>query len=166
MFWVGVSVLLGLAASVLYTLHLASSFGAYNFPRFPFFSGDPKGIYESTLIMMRTPKPPDVERMVFFGLGAVLMALLTFLRYRFPSWPLHPIGLTLSAADNTAHLVMPVFIAWMSKTIIMSVGGVALYRRSKPVFLGLMVGYTAGVVLSFIVDAAWWPGQGHLVHYW
>ena len=108
LFWAGVSVLLGLGASVFYTLHLGYSHGAYNFPRFPFFSGDPKGIYGSTLTMMHTPKAPDGERMVFFAIGAGLMALLTFLRYRFPGWPLHPIGLTLSAADNTAHLVMPV----------------------------------------------------------
>ena len=166
LFWAGVSVLLGLGASVFYTLHLGYSHGAYNFPRFPFFSGDPKGIYGSTLTMMHTPKAPDGERMVFFAIGAVLMALLTFLRYRFPGWPLHPIGLTLSAADNTAHLVMPVFIAWACKSIIMAVGGVTLYRRSKPAFLGLLVGYTAGVVLSFLIDALWWPGEGHLVHYW
>ena len=166
LFWAGISVLLGLAASVFYTLHLGYSHGAYNFPRFPFFSGDPKGIYGSTLTMMHTPKAPDGERMVFFAIGAGLMAFLTFLRYRFPGWPLHPIGLTLSAADNTGHLVMPVFIAWACKSIIMAVGGVNLYRRSKPAFLGLLVGYTAGVVLSFLIDALWWPGEGHLVHYW
>ena len=75
------------------------------------------------------------------------MALLTFLRYRFPGWPLHPIGLSLSAADNTAHLVMP-FYRLGVQSIVMAVGGVNLYRRSKPAFLGLLVGYTAGVVLS------------------
>ena len=166
LFWVGVSVLLGLVASVGYTLHLGYSFGAYNFPRFPFFSGDPKKVYTSTLVMMRTPKAPDLGRMAFFGIGTMLMGLLTFLRYRFPGWPIHPIGLTLSAADNTAHLVMPVFVAWMAKSIIMGVGGVRLYRTSRPFFLGMLVGYTAGVVWSFLVDAVLWSGQGHLVHYW
>ncbi|MFT5368730.1 MAG: hypothetical protein ACI8V2_003697 [Candidatus Latescibacterota bacterium] len=166
LFWAGISAVLGLAASVSYTLYLGYTDGAYNFPRFPFFSGDPKGIYESTLVQMRTPKVPDPERMAFFGIGAGLMALLTFLRYRFSWWPLHPIGLTLSAADNTAHLVLPVFIAWVCKSIVMRVGGVVLYRQIKPLFLGLLVGYTAGVVWCFIVDAIWWSGQGHLVHYW
>ena len=61
---------------------------------------------------------------------------------------------------------MPIFIAWGSKTIIMAVGGVQLYRKAKPVFLGLLVGYTAGVVWSFIVDATLWSGQGHEVHNW
>jgi len=166
MLWTCIGVIAGLAASLWYTLYLGYSHGAYNFPRFPFFSGDPKGIYASTLVQMRTPKVPDMERMAFFTIGAGLMGLLTYLRYRVAWWPLHPIGLTLSAADNTAHLVLPVFVAWLAKTILMSVGGVRLYAQAKPVFLGLLVGYTTGVVWCFLVDALWWHGQGHLVHYW
>ncbi|MFT5366519.1 MAG: hypothetical protein ACI8V2_001466 [Candidatus Latescibacterota bacterium] len=163
---VAVGVLAGLASSIFLILYMGHTYGAYNFPRFPFFSGDPKGVFESSLVLMRAPKGPDVERMVFFGIGAGLMGLLTFLRYRFSWWPIHPIGLTISAADNTASLVMPVFIAWACKAIIMRVGGVNLYRQSKPVFFGLLVGYTAGVVWCFVVDMFWWPGQGHSVHWW
>ncbi len=120
----------------------------------------------STLVQIRAPKAPDLNRMLFFGIGAGLMGLLTFLRYRFPWWPIHPIGLTISAADNNKSLMMPVFIAWACKSILMRVGGVSLYRRSKSLFLGLLVGYTAGVMWSFMVDAIWFPGQGHMVHWW
>ena len=115
---------------------------------------------------MRTPQTADPNRLVFFGIGAGLMGLLTFLRYRLSWWPLHPIGLALSSADNTAHLVMPVFIAWAAKSMIMKVGGVQLYQKAQPVFLGLIAGYTTGVVWAFVVDAIWFSGQGHLVHYW
>ena len=163
---VGIGVLAGFVSSVGLMLYLGYAYGAYNFPRFPFFSGDPKGIYASTLTMMRTPKVPDPNRIVFFAIGAGLMALLTFLRYRFSRWPINPIGLTISAADNTASLVMPVFIAWACKASLLRIGGVNLYRKAKPLFLGLLVGYTAGVVWSFLVDAIWWPGQGHSVHWW
>jgi hypothetical protein len=166
MLWTCVSVIVGLAASVWYTLHLGYSHGAYNFPRFPFFSGDPKGIFASTLIQMRTPKAFDSERLVFLTIGAGLMGLITFFRYRFAWWPLNPIGMTLASADNTKHLVLPVFITWLAKTILMSVGGVRLYTQAKPAFLGLLVGYVAGVVWCFVVDTLLWPGQGHLVHYW
>ena len=163
---VGIGVLAGFASSVWLMLYLGHAHGAYNFPRFPFFSGDPKGIYGSTLTMMRTPQSPDPNRIIFFCIGAGLMALLTFLRYRFSGWPISPIGLTISAADNTASLVMPVFIAWVCKAGLMRIGGVNLYRKAKPLFLGLLVGYTAGVVWSFLVDAIWWSGQGHSVHWW
>jgi hypothetical protein len=166
LFWICISILLGLFASVTLTLYLGYTHGAYNFPRFPFFSGDPKNVFSTTLVQMRTPQAADPNRLIFFGIGAGLMATLTFLRYRLSWWPLHPIGLALSSADNTAHLVMPVFMAWVAKSIIMKVGGVQLYQRAQPIFLGLIAGYTAGVVWAFVVDAIWFSGQGHLVHYW
>jgi hypothetical protein len=161
-----IGVFSGLAASVFLTLYLGHDYGAYNFPRFPFFNGDPKAVYSSTLAQMRTPTPPDPDRYLFLGIGLGEMGLLTFLHYRFRWWPLHPIGLVLSASDNHKSMVLPVFIAWAAKAIIMKVGGVTLYRRTKPLFVGLLVGYTLGVVYSFIVDVIWFPGQGHSIHNW
>jgi hypothetical protein len=156
----------GLGASVWLTLDLAHRHGAYNFPRFPFFNGDPKAVYSSTLAQMRTPKLPDLDRYLFLGLGLTEMGLLTFLTYRFRWWPLHPIGLVLSASDNHKSMVMPVFIAWAIKVVLIRVGGVSLYRRAKPIFIGLMVGYTLGVIYSFVIDAIWFSGQGHHIHAW
>ena len=63
-------------------------------------------------------------------------------------------------------MVLPVFIAWAAKSVCMHIGGVPLYNRMKPLVVGLLVGYTFGVVLSFAVDALWYPGQGHPIHGW
>jgi hypothetical protein len=165
LFCVTVGVFAGLVTSVWFTLHLGHTHGAYNFSRL-FFNGNPKAVFSTTLGQMRTPGAPELSRVLFFGIGAGLMGALTFLRYRFSWWPIHPIGLAVAAADNVYSLAMPVFMAWAAKAVVMRVGGVALYRRSKPLFLGLLVGYTAGVVLAFAVDAVWFPGQGHQVHWW
>ena len=48
----------------------------------------------------------------------------------------------------------------------LKIGGVELYRRSRPFFLGLLVGHALGVLLSFFVDQIWFPGQGHHTHSW
>jgi hypothetical protein len=165
LFCVAIGVAAGLVSSLWLTLHLGYTYGAYNFSHL-FFGGNPKAVFTSTIGQMRTPKAPDFSRVMFFGIGAAAMALLTFLRYRFSWWPIHPIGLAVASADNVYGLAMPVFIAWAAKSVLMKVGGVALYRRSKPLFIGLLVGYTFGVVFSFLVDALWFPGQGHYVHGW
>ena len=107
-----------------------------------------------------------LDRMIFFGIGAALMGLLTLLRYRFAWWSIHPIGLAISASDNSKSIVIPVFFAWVCKAILIRVGGVTLYRRAMPLFLGLLIGYTFGVVWCFLIDVAWFPGQGHSVHSW
>lgn len=160
-----IGVFAGLLASAWLTLHMGHQTGAYNFSRL-FFNGNPKAVFSTTLAQMRTPKLPDPNRYLFLGLGIVQMSVLTLLHYRFRWWPLHPIGLVLSASDNHKSMVLPVFITWAAKSIIMRVGGVHLYRRAKPLFMGLLVGYTCGVVFSFIVDIIWFPGQGHSVHNW
>ncbi len=150
-----------------YTLDLCYANGAYNTFGWPrFFSGDPKGIFSDTLSKVRNPFPIDWQRLAFTGAGGVLMALLTVLRTRLTWWRLHPVGFAMSAMINTEHLALPMFIAWSIKSILLSVGGVQLYRRAAPFFMGIIVGYVIGVTLCSVVDMMWFPGQGHLVHDW
>jgi hypothetical protein len=35
-----------------------------------------------------------------------------------------------------------------------------------PLFIGLMVGYVAGVCLCSVLDMLYFPAQGHVVHTW
>lgn len=94
------------------------------------------------------------------------MALFTALRTRLTWWRLHPVGFAMSAMINTQHLALPVFISWSIKSALLSVGGVQLYQRAAPFFIGIIVGYVLGVTLCSVVDMMWFPGQGHLVHDW
>ena len=163
-FWVCLGALAGLVTSVWYTLYLGHIYGGFNYRRF--HTGNPKGVFSSTLAQMRAPQPPQLKRMMFFGIGAALMGLLTFLRYRFTWWSIHPIGFTISASDNSKSIVVPVFLAWAFKSILLRFGGMTLYRRSQPIFLGLLVGHTLGVVWCFLIDIIWFAGHGHKVHSW
>lgn len=44
------------------------------------------------------------------------------------------------------------------------VGGVRLYRRAAPFFLGLVLGCFTGIALSQVVDAIWFTGRGHFIY--
>jgi ABC-type Co2+ transport system permease subunit len=150
-----------------YTLQLSYDHGAYNTYGWPrFFNGNPKGVFSDTMGKLRNPFPTDWRRLSFTGVGAVLMAVLTVLRSRLTWWRLHPIGFAMSAMINTEHLALPLFIAWSIKSTMLKVGGVQLYRRGSAFFIGLIVGYVAGVCLCSVVDSIWFPGQGHSVHGW
>ena len=52
--------------------------------------------------------------------------------------PLHPLGFPLATAygDHTTCF-FPLFVAWLAKLIILKAGGLKLYRRGIPFFLGL-----------------------------
>ncbi|MDP6039745.1 MAG: hypothetical protein QGG64_14435, partial [Candidatus Latescibacteria bacterium] len=157
----------GLVFTLWFTLSICYSNGAYNTFGWPrFFNGNPKGIFSNTLSKVRNPFGTDWNRLMFAGIGGVVMAGLTFLRDRLTWWRLHPIGFVMSAMINTRHLAIPIFFAWVIKSILLSVGGVQMYRRASPFFIGMIVGYVLGVTVCSAVDIAWFPGQGHRVHNW
>jgi len=34
----------------------------------------------------------------------------------------------------------------------------------RPFFIGLILGFFAGAGVSFLVDMAWFPGEGHMLY--
>jgi hypothetical protein len=57
--------------------------------------------------------------------------------------------------------VAAIFISWVAKSAIIRFGGIDLYRKSAPFFMGLILGHFAGVGISFIVDMVFFYGNGH-----
>ena len=115
---------------------------------------------------IRNPAGPDATRLTFMGIGAAGMLLLSFLKYRLPWWPLHPIGFCIGGGEVIGYCAFTLFLTWLIKVILLKVGGINLFRRARPFFLGLLLGYVVGVGLSFLVDVIWFPGQGHMIHHW
>ena len=154
---------LGTLVSLGLTLVWGYEHGAYHFRSWP-FSGGSKNVFYQTVAKMRNPFQTDWEKMGFLGVGAGLMALLTFLNYRFLWWPIHPVGLAVFGTDVVWHSALAVLIAWAVKLVVLRFGGASLYYRSRPFFLGVLAGYAFGVALSFVVDVTWFPGAGHCLH--
>ncbi len=162
---VSLGVLVGTAVSVGITLYLGYDKGAANFQDVP-FSGLCRSVFRDTVQKMKNPFSTSWPRLGFLACGFVLMAFLTFMRQAFMWWPLHPIGFAISCTYLIRRSVFSIFIAWACKAVILRLGGVGLYRKSKPFFLGLMTGYVMGVATSFLVDAIWFNGMGHGIHSW
>lgn len=107
---------------------------------------------------------PDWARLSFLGGGAVFAALLFWLRYRFPGFPLHPIGFTCAAAPPLEDTASTIFLIWAVKSLILRIGGLERYRETAPLFLGFLIGYIFAVGVGVVVDSLWFPGQGHPMH--
>ena len=105
---------------------------------------------------------PDM--LAFCAIGGVAMAGLTYLRHTLFWWPLHPLGLALVGAELVRRTSSTLFFAWLIKLLMLRVGGQAVYQRSFPLFLGLLVGYVIGVAFSGLIDVVWFPDLGHPVH--
>ncbi len=161
---IGLTLVIGIGAAIAYSLYLGYLHGAYNFNDFPFTRYPPR-TYDGLVKALKDEEKWESERPLFLLLGVGIFAAVSLMRYRFTWWPLAPIGMVVPLT-HAVHSVFSVFMAWGIKSIILRIGGVDLYRRLRPFFLGLLVGHALGVLLSFFVDQIWFPGQGHRTHSW
>lgn len=82
------------------------------------------------------------------GAGAFTL-LLAWLRTRLSWFPFHPLGYCMGS--ELRWLWFPFLVAWVAKWAILHAGGLRLYRRSLPFFLGLVLGdYVTGAVWSLV----------------
>jgi len=160
-----IALIASLVISAVFTLYLGYTHGAYNFNVYTFNSGN-RAIYATVVQKLLKPFDLSWPRVAFFGIGAFLTGLCSFLRYRYLWWPLSPIGLTTFPLGVLRHQIASIFLVWVTKMILLKIGGIALYRRVMPLFMGLLLGYVVGIGVIFLVDVVFFLGEGHLVHQW
>ena len=102
----------------------------------------------------------DWQKTGIWIIGAGEAALLTLLRSRFTWWPVHPVAV----AFPERRYVIALFFVWVAKVMTLKLAGVRGYRQSIPFWYGAICGYLFGIALSSVVDAIWFPSEGHFVH--
>lgn len=104
--------------------------------------------FERLQRLLTNPAPPDasVSRQRLFGLA--LAAFLMLMKRRFAGWPLHPVGYAVAAGWTVSWMWFSALLSWGAKTAILRFGGIRLYRRTAPFFLGLILG-------QFVVGSFW-----------
>ncbi|OGG44209.1 MAG: hypothetical protein A3F84_09415, partial [Candidatus Handelsmanbacteria bacterium RIFCSPLOWO2_12_FULL_64_10] len=144
---------------------LSYGVGAENFGSYDFTIGN-RYTFDYIVQDLKGKTSPEAQPYLpWYGLaGAGLTALLIFLTYRFPRWPLHPLGFTISFAWPTRGSLLSIFLAWAFKFLVLRFGGALLYRQLRVVVIGGLLGYVAAVVLSFVIDLIFFHGHGHAVH--
>ncbi len=100
---------------------------------------------------LTSPTPPGSTGMYFLIGGFIFAVVLLVMRAQLEWWPLHPTGYALALSYAMEYFWLPVFIAWLVKLLVLRYGGVKLYRKTVPFFLGLILGdYTVGAIWSLI----------------
>ncbi len=97
---------------------------------------------------LRDPQPADPHALAAMVFGAALTMALAAIRARFLGFPLHPAPYALNMTFANDFFWGDMFVAWLFKALILRYGGMAVYRRALPFFLGLILG-------DFVTGAAW-----------
>jgi hypothetical protein len=96
--------------------------------------------YANLVAAFDAPKGPEWSGICAIGFGALVTMVLSWLRLNFLGFPLHPVGY-LAANSWGMHLQWTTFfLGWLIKTAVTRYGGLELYRRLLPLFLGMIVG--------------------------
>ncbi len=90
---------------------------------------------------------------VWFAVGAVVTAGLSFMRRQFVWWPLHPLAYALDCSWTVVVFWFPALVAWICKTALGRYGGVKIYQRARPLFLGLIFGEFLMAVFWTVISA-------------
>ncbi|HEX30550.1 TPA: hypothetical protein ENG04_10765 [Candidatus Poribacteria bacterium] len=94
---------------------------------------------------------PDVPRSIAVGFGFVFALGIAVLRRSILSFPLHPLGYAMVTAYGDP-LWGAFLSAWIIKKSVIRLGGIGLYRRLIPLFLGITLGhfFTAGILWGIL----------------
>lgn len=89
---------------------------------------------------------------VNLALGAGLAGGLQYASLVMPRWPLHPVGLLLAYTTYGERVWMSVAVGWILRIVLIFFGGARLYRRLKPLFIGLIIGEAGAAIAWFSIS--------------
>lgn len=89
---------------------------------------------------VKSPQPPDVNRMIAIAFGFSITLLLNALRMKLSWFPFHPVGYAVSSSWSMHLLWLPMFLAWVIKLLTLRYAGLRGYVRILPFFLGVILG--------------------------
>ena len=143
-----------MAAGVLGTLcafwamlHLMYSYGAQA-KSSTTFGGEAWGTLTTWL---EAPQGPSWGVSIAAGVGFAFAWLMEMARVRWAGWPFHPLGFAVSGSWEMNLVWMPLFIAWLVKSLLLRYGGLRLFLQALPFFFGLILGqFVVGSVLNIV----------------
>lgn len=99
------------------------------------------------------PQPPSAPSIGGMIGGAVGAMMVWALQRRFLGWPLNPIGLLMASTWTLRCLWFSLFLAWLSKVMVLQWGGHRVYRTVRPFFVGLLLGELVTAGEWAVIDA-------------
>ena len=136
------AMLVALAASHYMTLKHAYGVGALN------FSGNLWGtrqgaiwVFKQAQMVITQPAQSSHFYWGSFSIGAAMTAFLMIMRGRFYWWPLHPIGLLVSASgsSDSNRIWFPFLLGWLVKVTIMKFAGGHMLRATRHFFVAFIL---------------------------
>ncbi|MHB8994642.1 MAG: DUF6785 family protein [Armatimonadota bacterium] len=117
------------------------------------YIGVPQEPFQITGQFLMNKGGPVPMKIAFMGIGALMMGGLQAMRTRFLWWPLHPLGYPMAGTFAMRNMWFSTLIAWAIKSVILRYGGIPTYEKTRPFFLGLILGDLVNIGLWLVIEA-------------
>lgn len=110
--------------------------------------------YRDAVTLKTTPRMPQLPRVFATFGGACFVFLLWLLRLRFAGFWFHPMGYAMTCSYGSL-IWGPFLVVWILKSMVLRYGGLRLYKRLAPFFLGLALGHFAVAGIVWGLTGSW-----------
>jgi len=97
-------------------------------------------VYDNVQRLMEAPGEPRHWVLIFSAAGAAIMLVLVIVYQRFYWWPIHPIGYLTTYSSAMWILWFSFLVGWLCNHLSLRYGGVALFKKVRSIFIGLIIG--------------------------
>jgi hypothetical protein len=119
------------------------------------YRGNNIQFFQENAAWLQGENPHLAGALVSFVAGGAVTALLAIMRVRYVGWPFHPLGYVLSTSWTVLTFWFPMLIAWVIKSLVVRYGGMRLYGRLRPLFLGMIFGEFTSAVMWTLIAVFW-----------
>jgi len=120
------------------------------------YNGNPVWSFSDAAVVLNRDRPPLPWLASFnFVIGVLVTMGIVLLRARALWFPIHPLGYALCGTWTMMVFWFPCLVAWLAKLVILRYGGMRLYTRLRPFFLGMVLGEFTAAVLWTVPSVFW-----------
>ena len=135
----GIAIVIAMGVSYYSSLDLAYTHGAVNLQHWTYMISTTVPFTRLTSVL-QNPSGIELGRIGAFLFGGTTTVAMLWMRHHYLWWKLHPIGSLLMTSYAAYCFWGSFFIGWLLKYTVLKFGGVALYRKLRPVVLGVILG--------------------------
>jgi len=99
-----------------------------------------------------TPVKVSIKDVMTMIIGGGVTIWLFWMRRMFLWWPFHPLGYMMGGGYAMHHIWFATFIGWGIKSIVLKTGGIKIYQKLMPAFIGLILGEFVGIGAWVVID--------------
>lgn len=97
-------------------------------------------MYETAQQLIEVEQSPRPWVLTYAGVGAAVMLLLVACYYKFPWWPIHPLGYLAAYSTGMTYLWFSFLAGWACNHVTLRYGGAGLFKQVRTVFIGFIIG--------------------------